>query len=188
MILFIGVAGAGKSVQGQYLSDLMGFPWISTGELLRMHISGEKRHRMLEGELLTDEELYEVVEPVLKSALKGEVILDGFPRTEPQAEWLYDYAKKNNAPISCVIHIDADEDVVIDRLIKRGRPDDTKDAIQKRFSEYRKVTLPILEYFEDLGIPCPIVDGNGTEEEVQEKIKELVQKVGIKRHEAKNNN
>ncbi|HMT55734.1 MAG TPA: nucleoside monophosphate kinase, partial [Candidatus Saccharibacteria bacterium] len=96
MILFIGVAGAGKSVQGKHLSDLLGFPWISTGELLRMHISGEKRQRMLRGELLTDEELYEIVEPILKELMnESQIILDGFPRTLAQAQWLEQFVEKN---------------------------------------------------------------------------------------------
>lgn len=182
MILFIGVAGAGKSVQGRYLSDLLGFPWISTGELLRMHISGEKRQRMLKGELLTDDELYEVVEPVLKDLIdESQIILDGFPRTLAQAEWLQNFSQKNNTPISCIIHLEAAEEVVVSRLLERGRQDDTEEGIKKRFSEYRKSTLPILEYFEKLGVPSPLIDGNGTEEEVRNKIKQAVTEIGIHR-------
>lgn len=181
MILFMGVAGAGKSVQGRFLSDLLGFPWVSTGELLRMHVSGEKRQRMLKGELLTDEELYDVVEPVLKELMnESQVILDGFPRTLPQAEWLLNFSKSNGTPISCVIHLEADKDVVMKRLFERGRPDDTEEGISKRFDEYRRATVPILDYYEKLGVPSPIIDGNGTEEEVREKIKKTVTDLGIK--------
>ncbi len=151
MILFIGVAGAGKSDQGKYLSDLLGFPWISTGELLRMHVSGEKRERMLRGELLTDEELYDVVEPILKDLMnESQIILDGFPRTLAQAKWLKNIADKNGTPISCIIHLDVDKETAIDRLMKRGRPDDTEEALARRFEEYQRVTLPIIEYFEKL--------------------------------------
>jgi adenylate kinase len=117
MILFIGVAGAGKSVQGRHLSELLGCPWISTGELLRMHIGGEKRLRMLRGELLTDKELYDVIYPVLiDPTINSQVILDGFPRTEPQAMWLYDFSVKNNKPISYIVHIIADEEIVFSRF------------------------------------------------------------------------
>lgn len=180
MILFIGVAGAGKSVQGRYLSDLLGFPWISTGELLRMHVSGEKRQRMLRGELLTDEELYEVVEPVLKDLMnESQIILDGFPRTVAQAEWLREFSERNGTPISCILHLDVDKDVAVERLMKRGRPDDTKEALTRRFEEYKRVTVPILDYFEKLGVPSPLIDGNGTEEEVRQRIKEAVTDLGI---------
>lgn len=175
MIVFIGVAGSGKSVQGRHLSEALGCPWVSTGELLRMHISGEKRARMLRGELLTDEELYSVIEPVLKELrAEGQVILDGFPRTEPQAEWLNKFSKANKVPISYVIHMMADEKVVLERLLKRGRPDDTKESINKRFNEYEKVTLPILNYFKKLGVSCLDIDGNGSEEDVRNNINQAI--------------
>jgi len=171
MIIFIGVAGSGKSVQGRHLSEHLGCPWVSTGELLRMHISGEKRARMLKGELLTDEELYSIIEPVLiELKAENEVILDGFPRTEPQAEWLEEFSIQHKVPISYVIHMMAEKDVVLDRLLKRGRPDDTEESIAKRFTEYEKVTLPIIKYYKDLGIPCLDIDGNGTETEVKNNI------------------
>lgn len=189
MILFIGVAGAGKSVQGRHLSEALGCPWISTGELLRMHIGGEKRSRMLQGELLTDKELYDVLQPVLISmANSPQIILDGFPRTQPQAEWLYKFSNSNNMAISCVIHMKADEGVVVERLLKRGRPDDTKQAIEKRFTEYKEVTLPILSYFKQLEVPCIATDGNDNEEKVRKNILQAVNKLGITSHDAKNNN
>ncbi len=182
MILFIGVAGAGKSVQGKHLSDLLGFPWISTGELLRMHVSGEKRERMLRGELLTDEELYELVEPILKELMdESQIILDGFPRTLAQAKWLYDFSVRNKTPISCIIHLDVDKDTAIQRLMKRGRPDDTKDALTRRFEEYRKVTVPILDYYEKIGIPSPVINGSGSEDEVRKLITKAVTDLGIHR-------
>src|SRR6056297_2598632 len=113
MILFMGVVGAGKSVQGRYLSDMLGYPWISTGEILRQHVSGEKRQRMNKGELLTDDELFKIVEPVLSEHVQdGElrVILDGFPRTRVQAEWLRAFADKHEVPISCIIRLEADQE------------------------------------------------------------------------------
>jgi len=182
MILFMGVIGAGKSVQGKYLSDMLGYPWISTGEMLRQHISGEKRQRMLKGELLTDDELFEIVEPVLLSHIKdGEckVILDGFPRTQVQAKWLQSFSEEQSVPIRCIIRLEADQDVVIERLFERGRPDDTSEVIKTRFKEYERLTKPILNYFEQHGIPSPAIDGNGTEEEVRERIANTINKIGI---------
>ena len=182
MILFIGVAGAGKSVQGRHLSDLLGFPWISTGELLRMHLSGEKRERMLRGELLTDAELYEFVEPILKDLTnESQIILDGFPRTLAQAKWLQEFADRNNSPISCIIHLDVDKKTAVERLMKRGRPDDTQEALTRRFEEYQKVTMPILDYYEELDVPSPFIDGDGTEEEVRARITKAVTDLGIRK-------
>lgn len=183
MILFMGVAGAGKSVQGRHLSDMLGYPWISTGEMLRQHISGEKRQRMLKGELLTDDELFEIVEPVLLEHVhdgQAKVILDGFPRTHEQAKWLQTFSENNKVPISCIIRLEADENVVIERLLARGRPDDTKEVLKTRFSEYERSTKPILDYFEKQGIPSPIINGNGIEEEVRQLIAASIASLGIK--------
>jgi len=180
MILFIGVVGAGKSVQGKYLSDLLGFPWISTGEILRQHISGDLREKMLKGDLLSDEDLYTVVEPILRELLgKSEIILDGFPRTQAQAEWLETFVENNDTKISCIIHLEADEDEVVERLLKRGRPDDTRDVITNRFNEYRTKTLPIISFFEKNGAKVVHIDGNGTEEEVRERVNSAVTNLGI---------
>ncbi len=178
MILFMGVPGAGKSVQGRLLSDELGYPWISTGEILRQHISGEKRQRMLQGELLTDEELFEVVEPVLMEHVKdGElnVILDGFPRTQAQAEWLQSFIEDKGIKMRCILRLQADENEITRRLIARGRPDDTEEVIANRFVEYERATKPILNFYEKHGVPSPIIDGNGSEEEVQARIKQAME-------------
>ncbi|MCA9346263.1 nucleoside monophosphate kinase [Candidatus Saccharibacteria bacterium] len=180
MILFIGVVGAGKSVQGRHLSDLLNFPWVSTGEILRQHISGELREKMVRGDLLSDEDLYHVVEPILKELIdQSEIILDGFPRTIAQAEWLENFVEKNNSEISCIVHLEVDENIVMDRLLKRGRPDDTKEAIANRFNEYRTKTLPIIKYFEQNGAKVVHINGNGTENEVRERITKAVTDLGI---------
>ena len=174
----MGVAGSGKSVQGRLLSDALGYPWVSTGEILRQHISGEKRQRMLEGELLTGEELYEVVEPVLRQHINdGElkVILDGFPRTQPQAEWLQQFAAENNIKIRCILRLEADEEEVTRRLLERGRQDDTAEVIARRFVEYERMTKPILDFYEKRGVPSPIIDGNGSEQEVAERIQKALE-------------
>jgi adenylate kinase len=180
VILFIGVVGAGKSVQGKYLSDLLGFPWISTGEILRQHIAGELREKMLKGDLLSDEDLYNVVNPILRELIgKSEIILDGFPRTQAQAEWLEKFVEDNDTEISCIVHLEADEDEVIERLLKRGRPDDKRDVITNRFNEYRTKTLPIISFFEKNGAKVVHVDGNGTEEEVRARVTKAVTELGI---------
>jgi adenylate kinase len=82
-------------------------------------------------------------------------------------------------PISCIIHLDVPKEIAIERLMKRGRPDDTEEALTRRFDEYRRVTLPILEYYEKLGIPSPLIDGSGSEDEVRERITKAVTELGI---------
>src|SRR5258708_5206844 len=95
MIILMGVAGSGKSMQGRLLADEAGYPWLSTGELLRVLITGRRRHEMLEGSLLSDEEVINVVNTVLGLIdLSQEFVLDGFPRTVTQSEWVLDQVKR----------------------------------------------------------------------------------------------
>ncbi len=101
MIIFTGVAGSGKSVQGKMLADHMGLPWLSTGEFLRMLISGERRKDMLAGKLLGDNEIIALVQRIFNVVdTKHEFILDGFPRSVAQADWLLNQVKHGQLKIS----------------------------------------------------------------------------------------
>ncbi len=151
MIILLGVAGAGKSMQGRLFADEHGFAWISTGELFRVLVTGERRQKMLEGELLSDVEVIELVDKTLRLIdLKKEFLLDGFPRTKPQVDWLVEQINSGRVVLTGIFNMTATEEVVKERLLRRGRPDDTEQAIAKRFEEYKAVTLPIVEYFRSL--------------------------------------
>jgi adenylate kinase len=176
MIIMMGVAGAGKSVQGRWVADELGLPWLSTGEFLRMLVTGERRREMLAGKLLDDSEMIELADKIFHMIeVKEEFILDGFPRTLGQAEWLIAQHKAGLIRISTVIHIEANEEVVAERLLERGRQDDTKEAIAQRFSEYRSTTLPIINDFEEKGVKVHHINGVGTPEQVHELIKPLME-------------
>jgi adenylate kinase len=153
MIILTGVAGAGKSMQGKIFADEHGYAWISTGEILRVLVTGKRRQEMLEGKLLSDEEVINILDTVLNLiAADQEFVLDGFPRTIAQADWLLEQVHKGRLKLTAVVNLDASEDVVRERLMARGRQDDTEEAIAKRFDEYRTVTLPILEHFKGEGV------------------------------------
>lgn len=171
MILLMGVAGAGKSMQGRMLADSKGYAWISTGEILRVLVTGKRRQEMLAGNLLSDAEMIRMMDKVLDLInLQDEFILDGFPRTLKQADWLIDQVQMGRFKVSAVIHLTASEEVVLSRLQQRGRLDDTEEAIHNRFNEYRAVTLPIIQDFKDKGITVFDVDASKTPEEVQAQI------------------
>jgi adenylate kinase len=171
MIIIMGVAGAGKSVQGRWLADEIGLPWLSTGEFLRMLVSGERRKEMLAGKLLDDTEMINLADRIFHMInLDEEFVLDGFPRTIGQAEWLIAQHKAGLINITKVIHLEASEEVVTKRLLERGRKDDTKEAIQARFAEYRSVTLPIIDDFESKDIEVLRVAGEGTPEQIHQTI------------------
>lgn len=163
MIILTGVAGAGKSMQGKILADEHGYAWISTGEILRVLVTGKRRQEMLQGKLLSDEEMMTILDKVFELIdPKQEFVLDGFPRTIPQADWLLTQVKDGRFSLTAVVNLSASEEVVRERLMARGRVDDTDEAIAERFREYRSVTLPILEHFRQENIA--VCDINAAQE------------------------
>ncbi len=171
MIVLMGVAGSGKSMQGRLLSDELGYAWVSTGEILRVLITGKRRQEMLKGKLLNDNEMIEILDKVFDLVdVKQQFILDGFPRTVPQADWLIDQAEAGRYPLDAVVHLFANEDVVRQRLLSRGRVDDHDDAIAERFREYQAMTLPIMEHFEKEKVPIYTIDAALSPQEVHDQI------------------
>jgi adenylate kinase len=101
-------------------------------------------------------------------------VLDGFPRTIPQADWLTDQAKAGRFSVDCIINLIASEDVVVKRLTSRGRPDDTREAIARRIEEYEAVTQPILQHFRAENIPVHDIDGDRDARVIHDDILELI--------------
>jgi adenylate kinase len=176
VIILMGVAGAGKSMQGKLLADEHGYSWISTGEILRVLVTGKRRQEMLQGKLLSDEEVTRILEKVLELIdTTREFVLDGYPRTVAQADWLLKQAKQDHHfKLTAVIHLKASEDVVRSRLMERGRVDDTEDAIAKRFEEYRTVTLPIIDHFRKEGVDVFDIDAAQAARQVHDQIVEYI--------------
>ena len=171
MIIFMGVAGSGKSIQGRQLADELGLPWLSTGEFLRMLISGERRKAMVKGKLLDDHEIIELVQKIFRLIdTKQEFILDGFPRTLAQADWLLNQVKHKQLHVTAVIHITANEAVVKDRLLTRGRQDDTAEAIDERFREYEEAIKPILDDFRKADVSVCDINGEQAVQNVHDDI------------------
>lgn len=166
MIIFMGVAGSGKSLQGKMLADELGLPWLSTGEFLRMLVSGEKRKGMLAGHLMSDQEIIALVQKMFTIIdPKKEFVLDGFPRTVGQADWLLNQVEHGQLDLSAVIHLTATESVVRARLKGRGRQDDHDEAITERFKEYEETARPIIERFKQANVPVHDING---EQEIAE--------------------
>src|SRR5215471_6742071 len=112
MIILMGVAGSGKSMQGRLFADEYGYAWISSGELLRVLVTGSRRRQMLEGVLLSDDEMINIFDKVFELInTSEEFVLDGFPRTIPQAEWLLAQAAKGRFDIDMVFNLVASQDV-----------------------------------------------------------------------------
>lgn len=183
MIIFMGVAGSGKSAQGRLLADEMALPWLSTGEFLRMLVSGERRKEMLAGKLLQDREIIKLVQKIFAMIdVREEFILDGFPRTVSQADWLLSQHKHRQLEITAVIHLVVSEQSVLDRLLKRGRQDDHKEAILERFREYEEVTKPILDLFNKAQVPIFDINGEDDVDAIHEEIKRAIASVKSTAH------
>ncbi len=175
MIIFMGVAGAGKSAQGKLLADGMAVPWVSTGEFLRMLITGQRRKDMLAGKLLGDKEIIALVQKIFAMIdLKDEFVLDGFPRTGSQADWLLNQVKHGQLPVTAVVHLTASEEAVRARLLARARQDDTEAAISARFKEYEETSKPIVEEFRKAKIPVFDINGEGEVEAIHQSIKQAL--------------
>lgn len=171
MIIFMGVAGSGKSMQGRMLADRQGLPWLSTGEFLRMLISGEERRDMLAGKLLDDEEIISLVQKIFTVVnVDEEFVMDGFPRTSSQADWLLSQVKHGQLDVTAVIHLTASEEAVMQRLLGRGRQDDHQEAIRERFREYEDAVKPILDQFKAAGIEVHDINGEQEPEAVHTAI------------------
>lgn len=175
MIVLMGVAGSGKSMQGRLFADEHGYAWISTGELFRVLVTGERRQQMLAGKLLSDDEVITMVDRSFKLIdLTQEFVVDGFPRTKVQAEWLLEQVKAGRMPLTAIFNLNASTEVVKQRLLGRGRQDDTEEAIKQRFAEHETMTLPIIDYFRQAGAPVYDVNAEGNPIDIHDGIMALI--------------
>lgn len=175
MIILMGVAGAGKSMQGRLFADEHGYAWISTGELFRVLVTGTRRAEMLEGKLLSDNEVIELVDRTLKLIdVHEEFLLDGFPRTKVQTDWLLNEVELGRLKLTATFNLTASRAVVKKRILARGRQDDTEKAIEKRFTEYETMTLPIVDYLRHVGSPVYDIDADQDPITVHDQIMALI--------------
>ena len=156
-LLFLGAPGAGKGTQAELLSKNNSYLHLSTGELLRNEIEmntklGKKVKDIINrGELVSDVLVLEIVKKNLDKNLNG-WILDGYPRNLSQANSLNEVLIKINQPLEVVFYLDIPEEVLIERLLLRGRKDDNKDTIKTRLNIYKETTEPLIEYYENLSL------------------------------------
>jgi adenylate kinase len=175
MILFFGPPGSGKSVQGELLVKRNGWQWLSTGQLFRESKVPEIHKRLATGELIDDELTNKVLDEALKHIENStKVVLDGYPRNTDQAQWLVDRLPSHSREINCIVEFKVDSEEIVRRLSQRGRAEDTKEVIERRLEIYHEKTKPVLDFYETQNVPILRVDGNGTVEEVHERIQQVV--------------
>lgn len=184
-LLLLGPPGAGKGTQAKLLVAKLQIPQISTGDMLRAAVAagtevGKKaKETMDRGDLVSDEIVIAVAEERLSQAdARGGFILDGFPRTTPQAEALDGILARLEGPLECCVALVVDEDELVGRLLKRaeieGRADDNEESVRNRMKVYRDETAPLVAYYRDQGLLAE-VDALGSVDEVQERIAKVLQ-------------
>lgn len=180
MIIFFGPAGAGKSVQGQMLTARHGWRWLSTGQLLRDTHDAELLKKMSSGELIDNETTQQVFGDALERAKDiDHVVLDGFPRTQKQAEWLVEAQKKHGRSMNLVIVLEVPQSEILRRLQLRGRVDDTPETVARRMNIYRQEIYPILTYLTNQHVRIVHIDGTGSVGQVHDKIEDELESCSL---------
>jgi len=169
-LIILGRQGSGKGTQAVRISEQFGVVHISTGDMLRAAVAegtdlGRQAKAIMDaGDLVPDEIMIGIVDERLdKEDVQAEgFLLDGFPRTVAQAEALAELAGDE---LRLAINLDVPVAEVTQRMLSRGREDDTTEAITRRLDLYEAETSPLLEWFDGQGL-LAIVDGLGAEDEV----------------------
>lgn len=172
----MGIQGSGKGTQAGLLAAAGGFNVLTTGDLIRAQVTDEQRQRIESGQLLRDDEAREIIEQAIMNLPEGtQYILDGFPRSIPQAAWLHEKASTDaRFKIDRVVHLIATRDAVKARLLSRGRADDTEAGIEKRFNEYERATEPLFAWFNEHDVQVNDVDAERSVTAVNEDLVKLI--------------
>ena len=205
-LIIFGPPGAGKGTQAGLLEERHGITQISTGDILREAMAqetelGKKAKSYIDaGELVPDALVRDLAEQAIADEGHDDFMLDGYPRTDQQAEWLTEFLASNETPLDGVLSMKVPDDVLVRRLSRRRvheetgetyhldhdpppedvdpdlivqRSDDEPETIQNRLDVYREETAPLATYYEERDLLVP-VDGTGGIEEVFGRIEEAL--------------
>tara|TARA_B100001093_G_scaffold180346_1_gene172966 strand:+ start:6680 stop:7255 length:576 start_codon:yes stop_codon:yes gene_type:complete len=184
-IVLFGKPGSGKGTQANFIKNMYNLIHISTGDVFRYNISNNTdlgkmaKSYMDKGDLVPDHVTIKMLEgEVNKNLNSNGFIFDGFPRTKNQAQILDEFLKNKNLAISMTIALEVDDEVLIKRLIERGKEsgrvdDQDKTKIQNRFVEYNNKTSVLIDYYSKQG-KFHSVDGLGNINEITERISNLI--------------
>jgi adenylate kinase len=193
-LILLGPPGAGKGTQAQRLVQRYGLVQLSTGEMLRAAVAAatavglKARDIMASGALVPDDIVIGIISDRLDQpdARKG-FILDGFPRTVPQAQALDDLLKKKHMKLDAVVELRVNESALLARvetrvaeMLARGeevRIDDTPEVLSKRLASYRSLTEPLIHYYSERR-KLLTVDGMMTIEHVTREINRILAAIG----------
>ncbi|MFB6098511.1 MAG: adenylate kinase [Salinibacter sp.] len=208
-LIIFGPPGAGKGTQAQLLEERRGIAQISTGDILREAMSegtplGKRAKSYVEaGELVPDELVRKLAEQAIADEDYDDFLLDGYPRTRQQAEWLTEFLEEHETPLDAVIELEVPDNVLVRRLSRRRvhaetgetyhldhdpppddvdpdlivqRSDDEPETVRNRLEVYRDETAPLASYYEDRDLLVS-VDGMGDIEEVFDRLVQVLERL-----------
>lgn len=180
-VVIFGAPGSGKGTQSKKLMERYGLHHISTGDVLRDHIARKTKigeiadSYISKGQLIPDSLMIQILEDIIDNEpnAKEGVILDGFPRTIPQAEALKEFMAQRGDTIHHVVGLEVPEEELVDRMLKRGqmtgRADDNPATIKNRLKVYHESTTPLRDYYIAEG-KYRAINGSGSVDEIFESI------------------
>jgi len=178
MIIFVGAAGSGKSIQARLLAQELKCDYLSMGQFLRDNVTPEVKQKMLTGTLISDQDVVQIISNALAmTPYDKEFILDGFPRTLFQADWLITQVHDGKFRIKTVINLKSSAEVTVPRLLERRRPDDNMAAITQRLNEFNSSIMAILGDFQKAGIRITTINAEETIERVHANIMAAIKTV-----------
>ena len=188
-VLLLGVQGSGKGTQAKRLAAEYGLAHVATGDMLRAAIAegtplGQRVKPIYNaGDLVPDELMIELIrERLAQVDTGGGFILDGFPRTTPQADALDSMLAEIDRPLTVVLELQVPDEVAIERLRKRavdeGRSDDMPEAIAKRIALYHEQTKPLVSHYRLAGNLVGI-HGDRPENEVFAEIQQAIEQARV---------
>ena len=177
-LVLLGPPGAGKGTQAELLAEKLGVPHISTGDLFRANIGQgtplgiEAKGYIDAGNLVPTDVTARMVKSRLAEADAAEgFLLDGFPRTTEQAELLKEMLDEAGVTLDGVLNFVIDEDIVVERMLARGREDDKEDVIRNRLAVYHSETKPLIDHY---GAEIINIDAEGEVEEISQRVLDAV--------------
>lgn len=184
-IVLFGKPGAGKGTQAEFLKEKYNLTHLSTGDIFRFNIKNETdlgklaKSYMDKGDLVPDEVTIKMLEDTVNKNpdTKG-FLFDGFPRTLAQAEALDAFLTTKNWGVTATIALEADNEILIQRLLERGKTsgrvdDQDEEKIRNRYQEYNEKTAPLMEYYNKQNKFYP-VNGIGSIAEITERLSTVI--------------
>ena len=175
-LLFLGPPGAGKGTQAGLMSESSQYLHLSTGELLRKEVDLKTnlgiqvKETINSGNLVNDELVLKIVRKNLLKKNKG-WILDGYPRNISQANSLNQVLEDINQALEIVFYLDVNEEILVKRLLGRGRADDNEDTIRTRLNIFKETTEPLIDFYKDKNI-LKYIDGERELKIISDEIKQ----------------